>query len=83
MPETEAGTLVEAHDLFAALRAVSNAPSKDRPFAAEILLDQPITGRYTDGENAALGLVDVTDNPHWDTVDGFRNFAKNMFTIRG
>jgi sulfite reductase (NADPH) flavoprotein alpha-component len=29
----------------AALRAVSNAPSKDRPFAAEILLDQPITGR--------------------------------------
>lgn len=29
----------------AALRAVSNLPSKDRPFAAEILLDQPITGR--------------------------------------
>jgi hypothetical protein len=45
--------------------------------------DQPITGRYTDGENAALGLVDVTDNPHWETVEGFRNFAKNLYTIRG
>lgn len=29
----------------ASLRAVSNAPSKERPFAAEILLNQVITGR--------------------------------------
>ena len=28
-----------------ALRAVSNVPGKERPFAAEILLNQPITGR--------------------------------------
>jgi len=44
--------------------------------------DQPITGRYSDYENSGLGLVDVTDTPHYETVNALRNFAKTMYAAR-
>jgi hypothetical protein len=45
--------------------------------------DQPITGRYSDYENSGLGLVDITDTPHYEAVNVLRNFAKTMYTGRG
>ena len=44
--------------------------------------DQPITGRYSDYENSGLGLVDITDTPHYEAVNALRNFAKTMYTNR-
>jgi hypothetical protein len=44
--------------------------------------DQMITGRYSDYENSGLGLVDVTDTPHYETVNVLRQFAQNMYTNR-
>lgn len=45
--------------------------------------DQPITGRYTDYENSGLGLVDIADTPHYDTINAIRSVAKTMYTNRG
>lgn len=45
--------------------------------------DQPITGRYTDYENSGLGLVDVTDTPHYEAINVIRNFSKSMYDNRG
>jgi hypothetical protein len=45
--------------------------------------DQPITGRYTDYENSGLGLVDVTDTPHYEAINALRSFAKSMYVTRG
>jgi len=45
--------------------------------------DQPLTGRYTDYENSGLGMVDVTDTPHYETVNVVRQIAKTMYTNRG
>ena len=44
--------------------------------------DQPITGRYSDYENSGLGLVDVTDTPHYEMVNVLRNFTQTMYTTR-
>lgn len=44
--------------------------------------DQPITGRYTDYENSGLGLVDVTDTPHYETVNVLRQFSREMYVTR-
>jgi hypothetical protein len=35
-------------------------------------VDQPITGRLIDGENAHIGLVAITDRPFKDFVDAVR-----------
>lgn len=45
-------------------------------------VDQPISGR-PDGENSALGLVDVTDRPYQELVDTFRSFSSTMYARRG
>jgi hypothetical protein len=45
--------------------------------------DQPVTGRYTDYENSGLGLVDVTDTPHYEAINVIRNFSKSMYANRG
>lgn len=44
--------------------------------------DQPITGRWSDGENAGLGFVDVVDAPYDEMVSTFRNFSSSMYTSR-
>jgi len=44
--------------------------------------DQPITGRYSDYENAGLGMVDVGDTPHYGVINTLRQFAKTMYTNR-
>ncbi len=43
--------------------------------------DQMITGR-SDGENYAIGFVDVCDTPIYSMVKAARNVAKNMYKIR-
>jgi hypothetical protein len=45
--------------------------------------DQPVTGRYTDYENSGLGLVDIADTPHYETVNAIRSVARTMYTTRG
>jgi hypothetical protein len=45
--------------------------------------DQPITGRYSDGENKGLGLVDVTDKPYPETIATFRQFTSQLYGYRG
>ena len=44
--------------------------------------DEPITGRWSDYENAGMGLVDVADNPYPETVAALRTFTKSMYTTR-
>jgi hypothetical protein len=44
--------------------------------------DQPITGRYSDYENAGLGIMDVTDEPYSDSVNVLRTFTQSMYTTR-
>lgn len=43
--------------------------------------DQPTAAR-PDGENAAFGVVDICDTPHYDLVRAFRKISKKMFDIR-
>ena len=43
--------------------------------------DQPTTAR-PDGENAAFGVVDICDTPHYDLIKTFRKISKKMFDIR-
>ena len=45
--------------------------------------DQMITGRYSDYQNSGLGLVDVTDTPHYEVVKVLRDFSSTMYTNRG
>lgn len=44
--------------------------------------DQPLTGRSNDGENYGIGLVDIADNPHAETVDAFREVAQTLYSRR-
>jgi hypothetical protein len=44
--------------------------------------DQPVTGRYTDYENAGLGVVDIADNPYKEVVSFFRQFTRTMYGVR-
>lgn len=46
-------------------------------------VDQPITGRYSDYENAGLGMVDVSDTPHYSFINVLRDFTKTMYLNRG
>lgn len=41
--------------------------------------DQSPSGRYLDGENYAVGLVDVTDRPHGALVSAARLLAQEMY----
>ena len=43
--------------------------------------DQPLTGR-PDGENYAIGFVDITDAPHMELVAAVRNTAAGMYERR-
>jgi hypothetical protein len=47
------------------------------------MYDQPITGRWSDGENYALGLINVTDQPYNQLVQVLREETANMYTFRG
>jgi hypothetical protein len=43
-------------------------------------IDQPVSGRF-DGENYNIGLIDVTDRPYWDFIEGVKATHKNLFDI--
>ena len=43
-------------------------------------VDQPVSGRF-DGENYNIGLIDVTDRPYWDFIEGVKLTHKNLFDI--
>ncbi|MDD3155588.1 MAG: hypothetical protein PHS41_12050 [Victivallaceae bacterium] len=43
--------------------------------------DEPVTGRW-DGENFAVGLVDVADTPYWELVSAMRKVGENMMEYR-
>jgi hypothetical protein len=45
--------------------------------------DQPITGRWSDGENMGRGLVDIADTPYYETVDVFRDISLSLYQNRG
>jgi hypothetical protein len=41
--------------------------------------DQPLTGRWQNGENQPIGFVDVTDRPHRHKVEAVREVAANVY----
>ena len=43
--------------------------------------DVPVTGRW-DGENFAIGMVDVTDTPYWELTAMMRKIGANMIPYR-
>ena len=43
--------------------------------------DQSATGRF-DGENAAIGIVDVCDTPDYDMVNAARDMSQKMYEMR-
>ncbi len=43
--------------------------------------DQSATGRF-DGENAAIGIVDVCDTPDYDMVNAARDVSQKMYEMR-
>ena len=43
--------------------------------------DSPVTGRW-DGENFAIGMVDVTDTPYWELTAMMRKIGANMIQYR-
>lgn len=45
-------------------------------------LDQPITGRWFDGENMGIGLVSVTDRPWPELRDFFRRSLPTLYGVR-
>jgi len=45
-------------------------------------LDQPATGRM-DGENYAIGLVDVTDRPHAELVEAAKTTHGRLLDVHG
>ncbi len=44
--------------------------------------DQPITGRFFDGENYNIGLVDVTNKPYKELTDTATKINRKAFKIR-
>lgn len=46
------------------------------------MYDHPVTNRGYDYENIGFGVLDVTDSPHQETVNAFRNFATQLYNIR-
>lgn len=45
-------------------------------------IDEPITGRWFDGENYNIGFVDVTDTPYPEMVDAARQVHAEMYPRR-
>ena len=45
-------------------------------------LDEMTSGRPLDEENHQIGLVSITDVPHRDTVDAFREVGETMYELR-
>ncbi len=43
--------------------------------------DSPVSGRW-DGENFAIGLVDVADTPYWELTATMRKIGENMIPYR-
>ncbi len=43
------------------------------------LADQHITGRYSNGENQTIGLVDITDKPYPDLIKAVQISSMNMY----
>ncbi|MFC2125233.1 hypothetical protein ACFLU5_10510 [Bacteroidota bacterium] len=43
-------------------------------------IDQPVTGRM-DGENYNIGLIDVSDRPYWDFIEGVKTAHMNLFDV--
>jgi hypothetical protein len=43
--------------------------------------DQMVTGRF-DGENYQVGLIDICDTPHWETIAACRAVGYEMYRIR-
>ena len=41
--------------------------------------DQMPTGRYTNGENQTVGLMDITDQPHPELVGAFREISAHIY----
>jgi hypothetical protein len=46
-------------------------------------VDEPITGRWFDGENYNIGLVDVTDTPYPELTASARKVHAELYTRRG
>jgi agarase len=46
-------------------------------------VDQPNTGRVLDGENYAIGFVDVTDTPYPELVKAAREVNGTIYSRRG
>ncbi len=45
-------------------------------------VDEPITGRWFDGENYNIGFVDVTDTPYPELVEAARQVHERVYAIR-
>lgn len=45
-------------------------------------VDEPITGRAFDGENANIGFVNVTDTPYPELINAVREVTGNMYQQR-
>jgi hypothetical protein len=43
-------------------------------------IDSSVTGRM-DGENYNIGLLDVTDRPYWDFIEGVEETHKRLFDV--
>lgn len=41
--------------------------------------DQPLTGRFQDGEDQPVGFVDITDQPHPELFEAAREVTENMY----
>lgn len=46
-------------------------------------VDEPITGRWFDGENYNIGFVDVSDTPYPELVEAARKIHGEIYKIRG
>lgn len=46
-------------------------------------VDEPITGRWFDGENYNIGFVDVTDTPYPELVEAAEKVHAEIYKIRG
>ncbi|HEY9850680.1 MAG TPA: hypothetical protein V6D28_14535 [Leptolyngbyaceae cyanobacterium] len=44
-------------------------------------VDQPSTGRSSDGENYNIGFVDVTDRPDWETIETVKLTHARLYDI--
>lgn len=45
-------------------------------------IDEPITGRFFDGENYNIGFVDVTDTPYPELVEAARQINRQIYPLR-